>query len=175
MKELKNRIRQSISSSEKSRLEELKGYKIIRSKSSRLFDELAAFTANLFNTQVAVINFVDQHNVWVKKGQPLMKITVQHVETNVSSVAIANESANTFEMLFTAPSLFTNALVAAELGMGFYAAVPIVNEEGMQIGTVCILDKNRRVFLPEDQEKLEWIAGTVQKEMTKKTAQSLYA
>lgn len=175
VEKLETKIRKSISLNEKSRLEHLNGYKIIRSKSSKVFDELAAYTANLFNTQIAVINFVDQNNVWIKKGQPLKNAHSLRVQTSVCSLAIATEEEHIFKGLFLAPSLVTNPIVVAELGMAFYAAVPIVTEEGIQVGTVCIADKTRREFLFAEREKLEWVAKKVSTEMRKKTAQKLFA
>lgn len=175
MLKLEKRIRKSISLVEKSRLENLKGYKILSPKSSRVFDELSAFTASLFNTQIAVINFVDHHNFWAKKGQPTKINSSLFIETSVCSLAIADESAKAFEGLSAAPALITNALIAAELGMNFYAAVPIVTDEGVRIGTVCIIDKAQRQFLPQEREKLEWVAGMVNREMNKKRAQKACA
>lgn len=168
------RIRRSISLGEKSQLENPKQYQIIKTKSSKVFDELVVFTANLFNTQMAVINFADPQNIWDKKGEPIKKIFRPRIDTSVCSLAIANESVNAFQKLSAAPYLTSNALIAAELGMGFYAAVPILNDEGTRLGTVCILDQQRREFLSQDLEKLAWVAEIVQKEMIKKTAQKHY-
>lgn len=173
MKNLDKNIRRSIALEEKSRLEQVKGYKVIRKKSSRVFDELAIYTASLFNTQIAIINFVDQHNLWQKKGQPLKQMKLPHAETDVCSLAISKENPNTFQTLAVAPALVTNPIIMSELGMAFYAAVPIVTAEGTQIGMVCILDKNRREFPAQEKRKLEWVAGMVQKEMEKKTARKL--
>lgn len=151
----------------------MEGYKIIRTKSAKVFDELAAFTASLFNTEIAVISFVDQHNIWKKRGQQHHRFSWAHVETNVCSLAIANDSVGAFEGLFATPALITNALIASELGMCFYVAVPILNDEGIRIGSVCIVDKKRREFLPQEQEKLEWVADMVKNEMSKRTTQMI--
>jgi len=169
-RKLDNRIRKSISLVERTSLEELKGYKILRTKSAKVFDELAVLTASLFNTQIAVINFVDQHNIWRKKG-----LHANRVETIVCSLAIVNESASDFAGLCAAPTLITNALIASELGMRFYAAAPIVTDEGVRLGSVCIVDKKQREFLPQEREKLEWVAEIVKKEMKKKSAQMMCA
>lgn len=164
------KIRRSLSLVEKSQLENPKRYQIIKTKSSKVFDELVAYSASLFNVQIAVINFADPQNVWDKNGEPIKKILRPRLDTSVCSLAIANENVIAFQKLSVAPYLISNALIAAELGMGFYAAVPIINESGTCLGTVCILDQQRREFLSQDREKLEWVAGIVQKEMIKKIA-----
>ncbi|WP_316817844.1 GAF domain-containing protein [Pedobacter nyackensis] len=172
---MEKRIRKSISLVEKSRLENLKGYQILCTKTSRFFDELSAFTASLFNTQIAVINFVDHHHFWTKKALSSKRLSNLQLETSVCSLAIANEIADAFEGLSVAPSLITNALIAAEFGMRFYAATPIVTDEGIRIGSVCIIDKVKREFLPQEKEKLEWVAEMVNREMNKKRAQRAFA
>ena len=152
----------------------LKTYKILRTKSSRIFDELAVCTAKMFNTQIAVINFVDQYSIWNKKVSQVNKYPGLHTGTNVCSLAIINENVGAFKDLHV-PTLMTNALIAAEHGMCFYASVAITNNEGIQIGSVCIADQQRRSFLPGEQEKLEWVAELIKKEMSKKTAGKLCA
>lgn len=174
MEKLEKRVRKSIAPGGKPQLEQLKGYKIIHKKSSRVFDELVVYTASLFNTQIAIINFVDQHNLWQKKGQHLNQVMQVYTETNVCSLAVANETSRNFQASSLEPAHLTNPMIMAESGMAFYAAVPITTAEGVQVGTVCIVDKSRREFLAQDKEKLEWVAGMVQKEMEKKTSQNLY-
>jgi GAF domain-containing protein len=174
-RKLEKRIRKSISLIERVGLEELRGYKILRTKSAKGFDELAAFTASLFGTQVAVISFVDHRNAWKKKGLQFSKLSGLHIETNVCSLAIANESVHAFEALCAAPTLITNALIASEMGMRFYAAAPITTDEGIRVGSVCILDRKQKEFLPKELEKLEWVAEIVKNEMTRKSAQMICA
>lgn len=174
-RKLEKGIRKSISLAERTRLEELKGYKILRTKSAKVFDELAAFTASLFHTQIAVISFVDQQNLWRKKELQFNRLSGLHIQTNVCSLAIVNEIAKAFGELSAAPMLITNALIAAELGMRFYASVPITNEEGITVGSVCIVDEKPREFFREEREKLEWVAEIVKKEMKRKSAKIICA
>lgn len=162
---MENKNRDSISLNEKSRLGLLEEFKIIRTSSSKVFDELAAFTANLFSTQIAVISFVDQEGLWTKHEQSSKSVTSQSTGSSICSLAIANDIADAFSPLISSPLLVTNALFTAEFGMGFFAAVPIVTDEGIQVGTVCVVDKTKREFNAEDREKLEWVAGMVKKEI----------
>lgn len=158
----------------KANLDHKKRYKVLGTSSSRIMDELASYTACIFDTQIAVINFVDQHDIWPKKVQLIDRLSGLEKETNVCSFAIINESVDSFEESGTAPALLTNALMAAEFGMRFYAVAPIKTEEGVQMGSVCILDQQRREFLPHDQERLAWVAGMIEKRMSKREAKKLF-
>lgn len=177
MKKINSKIRFRILSDEKSRLENLKKYRILYTKSEPVFDQLAAFTATMFNTPIALINFVDQDSVWMKAvqhTQPLQSFEAGR-ETNLCSVAIVNESITAYENFAEHPFLMSNALIAGESGLQFYAAVPITTDEGFNVGTVCIVDKKYRQFLPHEQQQLEWIAIMVRKEMNKRIAEKIYA
>jgi GAF domain-containing protein len=177
MKNTDSKIRKSIVSDEKSRLENLKKYKILYTKSEPVFDQLAAFTATMLNAPIALINFVDQDSVWMKAGQPAQPLPAfeGRSETSLCALAIINESVMAFESFAKQPGLMSNALIAGESGLQFYAAVPITTDEGFNVGTVCIVDKKRRQFLPHEQKQLEWVAVMVRKEMNKRIAERIYA
>lgn len=166
-------------SDEDARLDQKNGYTVLGTSSSRVIDELASYTARIFNSKIAIINFVDQHDVWPKKGQAMDKLSGVYTETNVCSLAFINEIEDhlevSFEEFIAVPALATNALIAAEFGMRFYAAVPITSNSGVQIGTVCILDKLRRELLPQEREKLSRIAEMVKRQMSKRATKKICA
>lgn len=163
----------------KAKLDHENRYTVRGTSSSKIIDELASYAARFFDTKIAVINFVDQHDLFPKKGQPIDKFFGVYTETNVCSFAFINEIEDYLEVPFdefiAVPALLTNAVIAAEFGMRFYAAAPIITDDGVQIGTVCILDRVRREFLPDDRDKLTMIAEMVKKQMNKREAKKLCA
>lgn len=172
---MEKKIRKSIAPSEQPRIEKLKRYKIIHTKSESIFDELVVLTARLVDAHIAVINFVDRDDIWSKvKSQNDQGFCCSN-ETSVCSLAIIDEKGGLFEDLSVAPLLISNALIAGEMGMKFYAAVPITTDEGFRVGSICIVDKKQRTFLPHEREKLEWVATTVRKEMNKRIAKKVCA
>lgn len=174
-KNLEKAIRKNITLDEKCGLENLKRYKILYTRSEPIFDQLAAYTATMLNTPIAVINFVNKESVWTNSAQQPIATSKPQKENNLCALAIINESANAFEKIAEHPCLLSNALIAGELGMQFYAAVPITTDEGFNVGTVCIVDRKRRTFSTEEKEQLEWVAFMVRKEMNKRIAEREYA
>lgn len=171
MKKLESRLRKNIGLDEKYRLENLKKYKIVYSKTESVFDQLAAFTATMLNTPIALINFVDRPNVWANaEKNKKQHLSLTEVEGNLCSMAIINENAGAFKKIAESPELMSNAIIAGESGLKFYAAAPITNNEGIRVGTVCILDKKHRPFSTYEQQQLDWVANMVTKEMNKKNA-----
>ncbi|MDR6786260.1 GAF domain-containing protein [Pedobacter africanus] len=176
MKKLENRLRKNIRLDEKYQLENLKKYKILYSKTESVFDQLAAFTATMLNTPIALINFIDRSHVWKNADKNRnQNASLPEAESNLCSMAIINENAGAFKQFAESPELMSNALIAGESGLKFYAAAPITNNEGVRVGTVCILDKKYRQFSTYEQQQLDWVAAVVAKEMNKKNAGSICA
>lgn len=176
MKKLESKLRKNIGLNEKYQLENLKKYKIVYSKTESVFDQLAAFTATMLNTPIALINFIDRANVWTNlKNNRTQNTSIHESESSLYAMAISNENAGAFKQFTDSPELMSNALIAGESGLKFYAAASINNNEGIRIGTVCILDKKYRSFSTYEQEQLDWIATMVAKEMNKKNAGSICA
>lgn len=156
-----------IPTDEDARLENLKKYKILYTKTEPIFDQLAALTATMMNTPIAMINFVDRDKVWTKADQNGQIGEVDR-EVSLCSLAILNGSVTVFEDLIQNPCLISNPLIAGESGLRFYAAAAITTNEGFRVGAVCIVDKKPRVFKEEDRKKLELIAVMVRREMNKR-------
>ncbi len=155
-----------IPENEEERLENLKKYKVLYTQTEPIFNQLAASAATIFGVPVAMINFVDKHNVWTKAAKDGGEINTD-VErgSSLCSLAIMNDSVSVIEDFHSAPTLLSNPLIAGESGFRFYAAAPIKTSEGFNIGVVCILDKAVRKFTAEDKYKLERIADTIRVEI----------
>jgi hypothetical protein len=52
-----------------------------------------------------------------------------------------------------------------EFGLQFYAAAPLVTSRGFRLGTICLLDKNKRYLNTDQQEQLKLMADIVIDEM----------
>lgn len=157
-----------VSSNEEARLENLKKYKILYTKTEPYFDQLAAITATMMNTPIAMINFVDRDIVWTKADQHGRVGKEMERGVSLCSLAILNESVTVFEDLIQNPVLVSNPMFVGESGLRFYAAAAITTNEGFRVGSVCIVDKNPRVFSEEDRRKLERMALLVRLEMNRR-------
>ncbi|WP_225872768.1 GAF domain-containing protein [Pedobacter frigoris] len=159
-----------IAPDEKERIENLNKYKIIYTKSEPVFDQLAAITATMLNTPVAMINFIDRNTVWT--GRTENKINSEGAFDCISlcSLAVLKGSEHAFQNVTKELFLISNPLIAGEYGLKFYAAAPITTDDGFHVGSVCIVDKQHRSFGEVEQKKLEWVASMVRLEMNKRIA-----
>jgi len=163
-----------VPSDEEARLENLKKYKILYTKREPIFDQLAAFTATTMNTPVAMINFVDKDKVWTKADQSGEGGNAVDRDSSLCSMAILNDCFTVYEDIMDRdrPCLISNPLIAAEIGLRFYAAAAITTDEGFKVGVVCVVDQKPRSFNADDKKKLELVALMVRNEMNKRVGKS---
>ncbi|MES2828270.1 MAG: GAF domain-containing protein [Bacteroidota bacterium] len=150
------------------RIENLKKYKILYTAPEPIFDQLAAIAATMLDAPVAMINFVDGDKVWTKANQNGESGMEVERNTSLCSLAILNDKVTVFDDLQKQVSTISNPMVAGESGFRFYAAAPITTDEGFNVGSVCVVDRTSREFNIEEQNKLEWVAVLVRKEMNKR-------
>lgn len=162
--------RDIIPQNEQERLDNLKKYDILYTRSEPIFDQLAAVAATMLQVPLAMINFVDKDNVWTKSNQQGEAGNDVERGTSLCSLAILKDEITIFEDILLEPCLISNPIIAGEFGLRFYAAVPIATTEGFNIGVVCVLDKKPRKFTVDDQKKLEWIARMIELEIQKRVA-----
>jgi len=160
--------RNIIPQDEEARLENLKKYKILYTKTEPIFDQLAAAAATIFKVPLAMINFVDKDLVWTKANQEGECGNEHERGTSLCSLAILKDNVTVFENTLTEPFLLTNPMVAGEFGLRFYAAAPITTAEGFNIGALCIADTEPRKFSGEDQKELEYLASLVMEKIERK-------
>ena len=157
---------------EEGRIENLRKYKILYTKPEPVFDQLAAVAATSVDAPLAMINFVDSETVWTKANQNGESGMEYSRKASLCSLAILNDHVTVFENLEKEFPSIVNPMAAGEYGFRFYAAAPIITNEGFNVGSVCVIDKTSRSFSAEDQKKLERVASMVSAEMNKRIAKN---
>lgn len=103
------------------------------------FDRITAMAARVVGAPVAIVSIVDDDRVWFT-STPGLDIR-----------EIARDPAN--------------PLVAAELGLAFYAGVPLTAPDGRDVGTLCVLDVEPRTLAPAELATLTDLAALVVREL----------
>ncbi|UOQ71749.1 GAF domain-containing protein [Hymenobacter cellulosilyticus] len=126
-----------------------------------MFDDLAALTAKLFRTPIALVSLVEEDSVWFKANFGLPDAGRVGRTESLCSVAILHNQVTVFENLSTHPCTLVDPSVQQALHMEFYAGHPLQTPEGYNIGSLCVIDRQPRVFSPDEQELLQQLATTV--------------
>ncbi len=154
-----------IPANDNERLKKLHVYDILDTPSENTFDKIATLAAQIFNTPIAQVTFVDRERVFFKSNISPLAATAIDRKDSFCSIAILNPHITLFEDLSTIPELANNPFVTMENGVRFYAGAPLKTTEGYQLGTLCVLDTNPRNVSAQQLAMLETLSSIVMDEL----------
>lgn len=129
---------------EAERIAELKRRQILDTKAERVLDELTNVAATVFDVPIALVAMVDRKRVWFKSkvgvglSQIMRDMTACKDTIQQSQVLVIPDTKERAGACW-------NPLVWL-IGVRFYAAAPILTEDGYALGVVCIVDYKPREF-----------------------------
>jgi len=126
---------------ENQRLSALASYHIFDTESEKEFDELASLASTICNVPIALITFIDADRQTFKAHHGT-DMTENKRELSFCTHAI--ESAEEIMVIDDArldARFSDNPIVTGPAQIAFYAGVPLINEDGYALGTICIFDQ----------------------------------
>jgi GAF domain-containing protein len=145
---------------EKARIKALYKYNILDTPPDGSFDKMTQLAAKIFNVPISIISLVDTDRIWFKSK---FGVDVNQIgrDPGLCASAILTDDIYIVEDARNDPRTLTNPLVAGDFGLQFYAAAPLQTQEGYNLGTFCIIDKQKRYFNTEQQETLKLLSEVV--------------
>ncbi|MGC1307993.1 MAG: ATP-binding protein [Phormidesmis sp.] len=141
------------------RLAALRQYNILDTPAEPEFDDITQLAADIYKTPLAFITFIDSDRQFFKSsvGSQLSEAPLEgglcpFVATLHERLIVPDASAD--------PRFAAHSAVA-ELGIRFYAGVPLVTAEGQAIGTLCVMDTVLRELQPSQLDSLTALARQV--------------
>lgn len=149
---------------EAGRLEAVRRYEILDTPADGAFDRVTRLAAKLFRVPIAIVSVVDEDRIWFAShhGIPVEEIGR---DAGLCASAILQYDPWLVEDAKIDPRTLTNPLVAGEMGLRFYAGVPLTTSDGYNLGTLCVIDKKPRTLADEEIRLLEDLAGIVMDEL----------
>jgi PAS domain S-box-containing protein len=147
-----------LESSERDRLEELRSYAIAGTEPEPRFDTITRVAGSLFKTPMAFLTLVEEDRQWFKAavGSPL---TETPRSTSFCTHTIMSDEVLVIPDASIDPRFTDNPLVIGEPGMRFYAGAPLVTENGLRLGALCVVDTVPRDFTSEQRVALKDLAA----------------
>jgi len=142
------------------RLNALNRYKISDTPSEDSFDGIAKLATQIFNVPVSLLSLVDAEAVFFKANVGMGKAKEANRGKSLCALAVLDKEVTVFEDALKEPCLMANPNVVGDFGLRFYAGAPLITNDGFLIGTLCIIDKNPRVFTPAERQILAGLAST---------------
>lgn len=124
---------------------------------------LTRLACKLFDAPFSMLTFLDEERQWFKSAQGHLIIETPKTESfcqytiNYGGPMVVEDAVS--------DSRFVHLPVVAQMGIRFYAGVPIFGQKRQPIGTLCILDHKPRAMDPANMESLMDLARCVQSEL----------
>lgn len=125
---------------EDQRIKLLESYSILDTLPEIDYDNLTAIAAEICGTPISLVSFVDKERQWFKSHHGL---TVSETSRDYSFCAYAiNDPENVFIIEDSRKDIRfqDNPMVSGDQNVIFYAGVPLINDNGLPLGTLCVID-----------------------------------
>ncbi len=149
---------------EKKRLEALRALQILDTQSEERFDGLTRLAAKMFHVPIALVSLIDESRQWFKSREGLA-VTETSREVSFCGHTILQDQAFIVNDALTDLRFADNPLVTGEPHIRFYAGCPLKAPNGLNIGTLCIIDTKPRDFCADDLQSLQDLAAMVEREL----------
>ncbi len=153
--------RQLVAADEDARIDAVRRYEILDSPPEVMVDRITALAARLLDVPIAVVSVVDTDRVWFLSHHGLPGVTEAGREPGLCASAVLGEEPWLVADAAADPRTFVHPLVTGEVGLRFYAGVPLTTPDGYHIGALSVWDTVPHRLPPAKLRVLEDLAGLV--------------
>lgn len=147
-------------SNEATRLAALKAYHILDTETEQSYDDITILAAHICGVPIAMISLVDEFRQWFKS-----KLGVEQQQTPREAAFCAHAILQSGPFIVKDATkdrrLADSALVTGEPHIRFYAGIPLINPEGLALGTLCVVDRQPRQLSDAQLKALQALSRQV--------------
>jgi sigma-B regulation protein RsbU (phosphoserine phosphatase) len=149
---------------EAQRLAAVRRYAVLDTPPDGAFERITSLAARLFDVPISIVSIVDADRIWFKSHHG---VDVEQVdrEPGLCASAVLQSGPWLVNDARNDPRTLANPLVAGELGLQFYAGVPLTTHDGHNLGTLCIIDQQPRELTDAQVASLSDLAQVVMDEL----------
>ncbi|MFT3967077.1 MAG: GAF domain-containing protein [Sphingobium sp.] len=141
-------------------LEAIRRHHILDIPRDGSFDTLAELVRRFLDCKAAVVSILDRDGVFLM-AHPGLDVDRIGAEPGLCASAVAQDEPWIVEDAIVDPRTLANPLVAGDLGLRFYAGIPLRTADGHNIGVLAALDFQPRKLSEEELATLKLIASVV--------------
>ncbi len=146
---------------EDARLEALRAYQVLDSAQEQDYDDIVNMASEICDASVAYVSFIDEDRQWFKSTK---NFDVKELPRNESICAYAittPEKMLVIDNLQNDERFDDHPAVTGDMNVKFYASVALVNDDGYELGTICVFDKREKELRKKQLEALKALARQV--------------
>tara|TARA_R110002167_G_scaffold339500_1_gene547243 strand:- start:10362 stop:11315 length:954 start_codon:yes stop_codon:yes gene_type:complete len=157
-------IKPEIPENEAERLHALRTLQVLDTAHEERFDRVTRMAKRMFGVSISLVSLVDEDRQWFKSKQGL-EATETPRDISFCGHAINGDG------LFIIPDasedlrFSDNPLVTDAPNIRFYAGYPLKIREGLNIGTLCIIDQSPKTMDEEDQQLFKDLGAMIEQEI----------
>lgn len=152
-----------VPTNEKERLQRLRDYEVLDSLEEEDFDNITSLAASICKTPISLISLIDEDRQWFKSRLGLKVRETPRKDSFCSHAILQPEELFVVKDATKDKRFAKNPLVKGYPKIGFYTGVPLVDEEGFALGTLCIIDNKPRTLSKEQQTQLKVLSKQAMK------------
>jgi two-component sensor histidine kinase len=142
------------------RLTRLRQYGVLDSPRESDFDEIVALASAICETPISVVNLIDADRQWFK-AEVGLGVRETPLETSLCSHAILQQDFMEIPDTLADDRTADNPLCVDANGLRFYAGYLLKTDDGLPLGTLCVLDTRPRQLTDLQRETLRVLARQV--------------
>lgn len=139
-------LKPKVHEKEKDRLKALESYAILDTLSETDYDDITAIAASICGTEISLISLIDDKRQWFKSRQGLN--ATETPKENAFCAHAINDQENVFIVQDARidERFHDNPLVTSDPNLTFYAGVPLISDNGLPLGTLCVMDRKPKLL-----------------------------
>jgi diguanylate cyclase (GGDEF)-like protein len=148
-------------SNEAERLAALKRYDLLDTAPEQAYDDLITILSGICNVPMSAVTLIDAERQWFKAR---VGLDVEETSRDVSfcgHVVMTPKELLVVEDAREDPRFFDNPLVLGGPKIRFYAGAPLVDGEGLAMGSLCVMDQKPRQMTEFQQAALRSLSRQV--------------
>lgn len=142
------------------RLKALEAYLIMDSLPEKEYDSITQLASYICGTPIALVSLIDERRQWSKSSVGL-GVAETTRDLSFCQYAIMGEDVYEVNNALENELFAKNPLVTGNSNIRFYAGAPLMDANGFNLGSLCVIDTEPRILSIEQKNALKLLANQV--------------
>lgn len=151
------------------RIAALRSYDILDTPREADFDDIVQLASRICETPISVVNLIDADRQWFK-AEVGLGVRETPLDTSLCAHAILEREFMEIPDTLADCRMQDNALCTSDPGLRFYAGALLKTDEGLPLGTLCVLDFKPRELNSLQKETLQVLAKQIMAQLNLRAA-----